>query len=257
MRLVSSAPGIVGVVVAAVPPAVESNIIHSISGPGSLAPSSDSTSANITDGIAQWAIEVMEALGPVGAGLIVFLESVFPPIPSEIILPLAGFTASQGSFTVVAAIFWTTVGSAVGAFVLYGLGRSLGHDRMVRLAARIPFVDPDDITRTVAWFGRHGRKAVFFGRMLPIFRSLISIPAGIERMNLVTFGLLTIAGSLIWNSIFVLAGFLLGENWSVVLQYADVFKYLVIAAGSLLVVWWVTRMVLRRRARLRQLERVG
>ena len=222
------------------------------------AASTDSASAGVADGIAQWAIQVMEALGPIGAGLIVFLENVFPPIPSEVILPLAGFTASQGSFTIAEAIFWTTLGSIIGAFVLYGLGRWLGHDRTVWLATRIPFVDPDDILKTIAWFGRHGKKAVFFGRMLPIFRSLISIPAGIEKMNMVTFGLLTAAGSLIWNSIFVVAGFLLGENWGAVLQYADVLKYVVVAGVALLVVWWAVRMVLRHRARRREreLERV-
>ncbi|RLP71505.1 DedA family protein [Mycetocola manganoxydans] len=200
----------------------------------------------------------MEALGPVGAGLIVFLENVFPPIPSEVILPLAGFTASQGSFTIAEAIFWTTLGSILGAFVLYGLGRWLGHDRTVWLAARIPFVDPGDIVKTVAWFGRHGKKAVFFGRMLPIFRSLISIPAGIEKMNLVTFGLLTAAGSLLWNSIFVVAGFLLGENWSALLEYADILKYIVVAGVAALVIWWFVRAVLRVRARRREreLERV-
>jgi membrane protein DedA with SNARE-associated domain len=218
--------------------------------------STDPTSAGVADGIAQWAIQIMEALGPIGAGLIVFLENVFPPIPSEVILPLAGFTASQGSFTIAEAIFWTTLGSIVGAFVLYGLGRWLGHDRTVWLAARIPFVDPDDIQKTIAWFGRHGKKAVFFGRMLPIFRSLISIPAGIEKMNMVVFGLLTAAGSLIWNSIFVIAGFLLGENWGAVLQYADVLKYVVVAGAALLVGWWVVRTVLRHRARRRELERV-
>lgn len=222
----------------------------------SSALAASSPSADVADGIAQWAIDIMDALGPIGAGLIVFLENVFPPIPSEVILPLAGFAASQGSFTVAAAIFWTTIGSIVGAFVLYGLGRWLGHDRTVRLAARIPFVDPDDITRTVAWFGRHGRKAVFFGRMLPIFRSLISIPAGIEKMSIVTFGLLTAAGSLVWNSIFVMAGFLLGENWAVVLEYADLLKYVVAGGVALLVIWWAWRMVLRRRARRRELERV-
>ncbi|RLQ81225.1 DedA family protein [Mycetocola zhadangensis] len=195
----------------------------------------------------------METLGPVGAGLIVFLENVFPPIPSEVILPLAGFTASQGSFSIVEAIAWTTLGSILGAFLLYGLGRWLGHDRTVWLAARIPFVDPDDIVRTVDWFGRHGKKAVFFGRMLPIFRSLISIPAGIEKMNLVIFGALTALGSLSWNSIFVVAGFILGENWSVVLQYADILKYLVVAGVAVLVLWWVVRTVQRQRARRRAL----
>lgn len=214
------------------------------------------TSAGIADGIAEWAVQVMDALGPLGAGLIVFLENVFPPIPSEVVLPLAGFTASQGSFTIAEAILWTTLGSVLGAYLLYGLGRSLGHDRTVRLAARVPFVDPDDIQNTVAWFSRHGKKAVFFGRMLPIFRSLISIPAGIERMNLTVFGLLTAAGSLIWNSIFVVAGYLLGENWEAVLQYADVLKYVVIAGGALLTGWWVVRTVLRVRSRRRARERV-
>ncbi len=213
------------------------------------AAAADSSSAGVADGIAGWAISVMEALGPIGAGIIVFLESVFPPIPSEIILPLAGFTASQGSFSVVEAVLWTTVGSVLGAFLLYGLGRWLGHDRTMWVAARIPFVDPDDITKTVAWFNRHGKKAVFFGRMLPIFRSLISIPAGIEKMNFAVFAVLTLAGSLIWNSVFVVAGFLLGENWSAVLQYADILKYLVVAGVACLFVWWVVRTVLRRRAR--------
>lgn len=224
--------------------------MHSLSHADTLvAASADSASAGVADGIAGWAISVMEALGPIGAGIIVFLESVFPPIPSEVILPLAGFTASQGTFSIVEAILWTTIGSVLGAFLLYGLGRWLGHERTMWLAARIPFVDPDDITKTVAWFNRHGKKAVFFGRMLPIFRSLISIPAGIERMNFAVFAVLTLAGSLIWNSIFVIAGFLLGENWSAVLQYADVLKYLVVAGVACLVVWWVVRTVLRHRAR--------
>ena len=213
--------------------------------------SAASTAGGVADGIASWAVDVMEALGPIGAGLIVLLENVFPPIPSEIILPLAGFAANQGSFSLVEAIGWTTLGSIVGAYLLYGLGRGLGHDRTVRLAARIPFVDPDDIVRTVAWFGRHGKKAVFFGRMLPIFRSLISIPAGIEKMSPVTFGLLTAAGSLVWNTVFVLAGFFLGENWAVVLEYADVLKYLVIGGAALLVAWWAVRMVMRQKARRR------
>ena len=216
-----------------------------------IAAAADSSSAGFADGVAQWAISLMETLGPIGAGLIVFLENVFPPIPSEVILPLAGFTASQGSFSIVEAIAWTTLGSLLGAFLLYGLGRWLGHDRTVWLAARIPFVDPDDIVRTVDWFGRHGKKAVFFGRMLPIFRSLISIPAGIEKMNLVVFGALTAVGSLIWNSIFVIAGYILGENWSAVLEYADILKYVVVAGVAVLVVWWVVRTVKRQRARRR------
>jgi len=103
----------------------------------------------------------------------------------------------------------------------------------------VPLLDPRDIDRTVAWFTRHGGKAVFFGRMIPIFRSLISIPAGVTRMPLWKFGLLTAAGSLVWNTIFVLAGFFLGEAWPVVERYAEIFQILVIAAAVGAVGWFL------------------
>ena len=196
----------------------------------------------------QWAVDVMGQLGALGIGLLVAAENLFPPIPSEVILPLGGFAAAQGKFTVVEAILWATLGSVVGAYLLYGLGRLLGHDRMVWIADRIPLVDSNDITKTVNWFHRHGPKAVFFGRMLPIFRSLISIPAGIERMPLLRFGVLTKLGSLIRNSIFVMAGFLLGENWDIVLQYADILKYLVIAGVLGFIIWWIVSKVRKHRS---------
>ena len=153
----------------------------------------------------------METLGGPGAGLAIAAENLFPPIPSEVILPLAGFTASQGSFTIAEAIIWTTAGSVVGAFALYLVGALLGRDRFRWIWAKLPLVKMSDLDKTEAWFERHGRKAVFFGRMIPIFRSLISIPAGIERMPVWKFLGLTTAGSLIWNSIFVFAGYYLGK----------------------------------------------
>lgn len=185
----------------------------------------------------------MEVIGPVGAGIGIALENLFPPLPSEVILPLAGLTASRGSFTLAEALIWTTLGSIVGAFVLYGLGAWLGVDRLRRLADRIPLMKGEDIDKTVAWFHRHGGKAVFFGRMVPLFRSFISIPAGITRMPLWKFGLLTASGSLIWNTIFVLSGFFLGEAWPVVEQYAEILQYLVIAAVVIAVVWFVVSRV--------------
>ncbi|WP_157000868.1 DedA family protein [Agromyces laixinhei] len=180
--------------------------------------------------IAQWAVSLMESLGAPGAGLAIAAENLFPPLPSEIILPLAGFTASRGTFGIAEVLLWTTLGSVVGALILYGLGAWLGRERLRRIVERVPLVKVSDVDRAEEWFSRHGAKAVFFGRMIPLFRSLISIPAGIERMPLGRFTLLTTAGSAIWNSIFVLAGYLLGENWAAVEQYADVFQLLVIAA---------------------------
>ncbi|GAB3282331.1 DedA family protein [Parasphingorhabdus pacifica] len=186
------------------------------------------TSAEPT-GFTGWVVGVMEALGGPGAGLIIALENVFPPLPSELILPLAGFTASQGGMGLISAIFWTTLGSLVGALALYGVGAGLGRDRTYALAARIPLVKLSDIDRTEAWFVKHGTKAVFFGRMLPLFRSFISIPAGVERMPIGAFALLTTVGSLFWNTGFVVAGYLLGQNWHLVEQYAGVFSKAVLA----------------------------
>lgn len=197
--------------------------------------------AGALNAVAEWAVSLMEALGAAGAGLAVALENLFPPLPSEIVLPLAGFTASRGTFGLVEVLVWTTLGSVVGALALYGLGAWLGRDRLLRIVDRLPLLHRADVERAEAWFARHGYKAVFFGRMIPIFRSLISIPAGVERMPVLRFTLLTAAGSGIWNTIFVLAGFFLGENWSLVEDYAGVFQKVVIAAvvlgvGAFLVV---------------------
>ncbi|MBZ4487844.1 DedA family protein [Microbacterium sp. cx-55] len=195
-------------------------------------------------------VSLMETIGPVGAGIAIALENLFPPLPSEAILPLAGLTASRGSFTIAEALIWTTLGSIVGAFALYGIGAWLGVGRLRRVAAKVPLLHPEDIDRTIAWFEKHGGKAVFFGRMVPIFRSLISIPAGVTRMPLWKFGLLTGAGSLIWNTIFVLAGFFLGEQWHIVEQYAEIFQYIVIAVVFAAVAWFVytrTRTLMRSR----------
>ena len=186
-------------------------------------------------GFADWAVEVMEALGAPGAGLVIAIENLFPPIPSEIVLPLAGFTASRGSFGLVEAIVWTTLGSIVGAWALYGLGAWLGRRRVRAIVGRLPLMSAEDFDKTEVWFARHGTKAVFFGRMVPLFRSFISLPAGVERMNPLVFTGLTAAGSLIWNSIFVIAGFYLGENWHVVEEYAGIFQKIVIAAVVVLV----------------------
>jgi membrane protein DedA with SNARE-associated domain len=199
------------------------------------------------DGIAGWAVSLMEAMGGPGAGIAIALENLFPPLPSEVILPLAGFTASRGDMSLASAIVWTTLGSVVGALVLYALGAVLGRHRMRLIAVRVPLIKVEDVDRAEAWFARHGTKAVFFGRMIPLFRSFISIPAGIERMSVPTFVLYTTLGSLIWNVIFVMAGYLLGENWHRVEGYADPLQKLVIIAVLLAVAWFVVNRLVRER----------
>ncbi|MFB0833197.1 DedA family protein [Arthrobacter halodurans] len=208
------------------------------------------SSGGLLSDIADWAVNLMETIGAPGAGLAIALENLFPPLPSEVILPLAGFTASRGSFTLVEALFWTTLGSLVGAVALYWIGRALGRERTRRLFAKVPLMDLNDVDRVEAWFDRHGAKAVFFGRMVPLFRSLVSIPAGVTAMPQWKFIGLTTAGSLIWNSIFVVAGFYLGENWHIVEEYAGIFQKVVIAAVVLYLLYFVVSKVRKvRRAR--------
>jgi membrane protein DedA with SNARE-associated domain len=203
-------------------------------------------------GLAGFATELVERLGGPGAGLAVALENLFPPIPSEVILPLAGFAASQGRLSVVAAIAWTTLGSVVGALALYLLGVAFGRARLRAIVARLPLVKLSDLDRTEHWFARHGVATVFFGRMVPIFRSLISIPAGVERMPVGVFLLYTTLGSLVWNTAFVLAGYLLGANWGIVETYVGTFEHLVLAICALAVLGFVAARLVRRRG-----ERAG
>lgn len=197
------------------------------------------------EGIVGWVTELMERLGGPGAGLAIALENLFPPIPSEVILPLAGFAASRGDFSLVGALFWTTLGSLVGAIVLYGAGAAFGRERLRRIVDRVPLVKVSDVDRAERWFARHGDKAVLLGRTIPIFRSLISIPAGVERMSLLRFAVLTTLGSLVWNTTFVMAGYGLGENWHRVEAYAGVFQRVVIAVSVLAVMSFLAVRVVR------------
>ncbi|GGQ94831.1 DedA family protein [Streptomyces althioticus] len=192
------------------------------------------------DGIAGWAADLVDAMGAPGAGLAVALENLFPPLPSEIILPLTGFAAGQGVISLFAALFWTTLGSVVGATVLYYIGALFGRERMYAIWARLPLVKTSDLERTEEWFAKHGTKAVFLGRMVPIFRSLISVPAGLERMPLPTFLTLTTIGSLMWNAVLVMSGYWLGDQWDTVGDYVGVISkgvlVLVVAALAFYIV---------------------
>ncbi|HEX2317208.1 MAG TPA: DedA family protein [Thermomonospora sp.] len=197
-------------------------------------------------GIAGWISDVIDALGAVGVGLLTALENLFPPVPSEVILPLAGFTASQGRVNVVAVTVAATLGSLLGALLLYGLGAWLGHERACRLADRLPLVDTAELDRATSWFTAHGGKAVLFGRVVPVVRSLVSVPAGIERMPLARFCLYTTVGSAVWNTLFVSAGYVLGEQWRKAEQFANWATWGVIALG---VLWAVKFTITRVRER--------
>ncbi|WP_068923507.1 DedA family protein [Planobispora rosea] len=204
-------------------------------------------SSSTVDGVAGWAISIMEALGAPGAGIAIALENLFPPLPSEVILPLAGFTASKGNMTLFDAVLWTTLGSVIGALVLYGVGALLGRERVILIASKLPLINISDIEKTEAWFARHGKKTVFFGRMIPIFRSLISIPAGVERMPISIFTILTLAGSLIWNTAFIMAGYALGENYHLIEQYMGIVSKAVLGIVLLAIVIFIWVRLMDRR----------
>lgn len=206
------------------------------------------TSDEGLSGVAGIAADVIEALGEVGVGALTLIETVFPPIPSEVILPLAGFQANVGSLNVWLVVLAATIGGYLGAIMLYGLGHALGEERAIRLLSRLPLVDRDDFERASGWFSRHGRPAVFFGRLIPGVRSLISLPAGAQRMPLVTFTVFTVLGSLLWNGLLVGLGYALGTQYELVDRYSPVLDWAVITVLAGVVVWLIVRRVRRNRS---------
>ena len=203
--------------------------------------------SNLLEPIVQAVVSLVGALGAPGVGIAVAAENLFPPIPSEVILPSAGFAAASGSMGLVSAIVWATIGSVVGALALYALGAWFGRARFYSLASKIPFVKEADIERAEAWFVRRGPLAVLLGRVVPVVRSLISIPAGIERMKLLPFTLYTAIGSALWNSVLIGAGYALGANWAIVEEWISRYQLIVFGlAGIALAVWMVRKWTVRR-----------
>jgi membrane protein DedA with SNARE-associated domain len=198
-------------------------------------------------GILGFSAVVIQALGEWGVGLMIVIETLFPPIPSEIVLSLAGFLSRQGEMTLPLVIVTSTLGSYLGAILLYSLGHALGRDRAIRWLSKLPLVEESDFVRASDWFEKHGTPAVFFGRFVPGVRSVISLPAGAAKMNFATFSLATVAGSAIWNSILIGFGYALGSQYELVEQYSDWLNYAVYAVLAGLLVWLVVRRVRKGR----------
>jgi membrane protein DedA with SNARE-associated domain len=199
-------------------------------------------------GLTGWIASVIEALGEVGVGLLVALENLVPPIPSEIVLALAGYLAGEGRLNVVLALIAATAGSVVGALALYWLGYALGEDRLRRWLDRIPLVDADDLDKADRWFERHEKGAVLLGRCVPVVRSLVSIPAGANHMPLGQFTLFTAIGSGVWNAIFVGGGYALGSKWQQVERYSNWFDYAIGAFFAIAIASWIIKKLRKRAA---------
>lgn len=202
-------------------------------------------------GLAGWVVDVIERIGAPGVGALVALETAFPPIPSEVILPFAGFSAAQGDVNVVAAWAFATLGALVGAWILYGVGALVGVERLHVLATKRWFLlfGPSDLERGERFFERHGNRIVLFGRCIPLVRSIVSVPAGVERMPLVRFTALTALGSGVWNALFIGAGYQLGNQWERVEVWIQPISYTVVALLGLFGLWLVFRKVRAVRSR--------
>lgn len=203
-------------------------------------------------GIIDWIVNLMEALGAPGVGIAILLENLFPPIPSEVVLPLAGFTAAQGSLNMLNVFIWSVIGSVVGAYVLYGIGAWLGLERLRKIADWMWLVKASDVDASMDFFHKYGKPSIFFGRLIPGIRSLISIPAGLDRMNLITFGLWTTFGSAIWNAFLIYLGYVLGANWEKATGYVDTYSKVIYVVLILIIlgflVFFIRRAVRERKA---------
>lgn len=200
----------------------------------------------------EWVIEAIRSLGVLGVGLLMFLENVFPPLPSEIIMPLAGYLSTTSGMSFWGSVAAGTLGSLAGALLWYAVGRRVSEARLCRWVERHGAwlaMEPEDVRRARRFFDRHGRAGVLLGRLVPVARTLISVPAGFARMPLLPFLLYSALGSAVWTGVLAWAGRLLGTYFGEVDRYAGYVTWAVLAAGT---AGYVYRVVKLKRGRRRE-----
>ena len=191
-------------------------------------------------------IQIIENWGYIGVAMLIAIENIFPPIPSEVILAFGGFMTTKTTLNAIGVIIAATIGSVVGAIVLYLIGRILNKERLERIVSgkigKVLRLKKEDIEKADKWFDTKGQKTVFICRFIPIVRSLISIPAGMSEMPFIKFLIYTILGSTIWNTVLVLLGKKLGDSWEDVVNVFDRFSHIIliilIVIFVLFVVWF-------------------
>ncbi|MGF2098398.1 DedA family protein [Mammaliicoccus lentus] len=195
-----------------------------------------------------WITSVMEQFGYFGIALLILVENVFPPIPSEVILTFGGFMTTKSELSIFGVVLASTIGSVGGAVILYWIGRILNVERLERIIekwGKYLRLTKEDVRKADAWFDKYGPWTVFFCRFIPLIRSLISIPAGMSGMNQWLFLVLTTLGTLIWNLVLVLVGAKVGNNWHQIVNYMDVYSnimYVVIAVSAVIfIIWFIKR----------------
>lgn len=196
-------------------------------------------------------IQIMNQFGYLGVCFLIAIENIFPPIPSEVILTFGGFMTTYTRLTVPGVIIFSTLGSTIGAVVLYWIGTALTPQRLEALtkgkAFRVLGFEKEDVEKTIGWFDRHGKKAILFGRCIPIIRSLVSVPAGMAQIQMPVFLAYTMIGSTIWNILLVSLGAILGASWEVVAvyigKYSAFIKAVLIAAVLFLVIRFMWKKI--------------
>lgn len=208
-----------------------------------------SVTAELTSGsspaLESFILDSLRALGAAGVGLLMLAENLFPPVPSEVIMPLAGFLASRGDLNFVAAVLAGTAGSVAGASFWFVVGARMDRERLrqwIRAHGAFLAMTEQDLDRAEDWFGRHGAASVFIGRLVPVVRTLISVPAGVARMNPLTFGIYTALGTGLWTAALAAGGWLLGRRFGEIERYLGVVTWLVLAAAAALYVVRVIRL---------------
>lgn len=199
--------------------------------------------------MAEWITNTMNSLGYWGIGLLMFLENIFPPIPSELIMPLAGFTVAQGKLNFGLVVFAGVLGTVLGALPWYYAGQILGEQRLKSLAdkyGRWLTISSKDIDKAKRWFDRRGSQAVFICRLVPGVRTLISLPAGISRMPIVPFLLYSTLGTLLWVGLLTYAGYALGDNYELVDEYLAPISKIVLVTIVIAFILWIVRRNMRR-----------
>lgn len=197
----------------------------------------------------EWIISIMEQLGYFGIALLMFLDNVFPPIPSEIIMPSAGLAASQGKLVLTGVIIAGSLGSLIAAALLYWLGRKISKKTLFKWVdhyGKYLFIKSTDVEKSLDWFEKYGHRIVFFGRMIPAVRSLISIPAGMSGMPFWKFMLYSGLGTIIWTTFLASVGFYFGENQALMQQIFSQVSYFILAIVIIIVIWVLYRKQQRR-----------
>lgn len=197
-----------------------------------------------------WIFALIDQFGYLAVAVLIAIENIFPPIPSELILSFSGFMTAKTRLGIPGLIISSTIGALLGALILYWVGTLLSEDRLERLFNHTLFKKlgfrKDDVKKAIIWFDQHGIKTIFFGRFIPVIRSLISIPAGTAKVKLGTFIVLTTLGSAIWNTVLICLGSYMGNKWHIIVTIFEEYSLIVLVILILAIIYGIYQWYQKR-----------